>query len=331
MTKGPLALVPVWFSHGVKHLMLPGSRAKLKMGHHRFKKEAFVAMAPLVSKQPDRLVLRNCSLFLLSQLFLLGSNVPRPGSLFQQQQVIARLSLRLSPRLLLDENNLIKKGKERGTWDKNASTWKKRKKEGRHQKKRRTKKGPMAPFAPPLFRAFCASSFFFLSACRGAPSAGWLRSRQDSFCCGPSLGLLLLFSTLFLCFLLRPFCGFCGLHGGALTVCCFFFLCVSSASAVWASRLWWTGFSTSQACTWGSQLSALASVGASRCASPLPLSGFVAGGLRPAPAAPLALRRFRATAGLESKALAAPGSTALAKRKVMSKQDVLSYSDASSL
>ena len=139
----------------------------------------------------------------------------------------------------------------------------------------------MAPFAPPLFRAFCASSFFFLSACRGAPSAGWLRSRHDSFCCGPSLGLLLFFSTLFLCFLLRPFCGFCGLHGGALTVCCFFFLCVSSASAVWASRLWWTGFSTSQACTWGSQLSALASVGASRCASPLPLSGFVAGGLRP--------------------------------------------------
>ena len=180
MTKGPLALVPVWFSHGVKHLMLPGSRAKLKMGHHRFKKEAFVAMAPPVSKQPDRLVLRNCSLFLLSQLFLLGSNVPRPGSLFQQQQIIARLSLRLSPRLL-DENNLIKKGKERGTWDKNASTWKKgkrkegtRKNEGQRKDQWRLSRRLCSGLSvPPL-------SFSSLPAAAPRPLAGCVHDRTVS-------------------------------------------------------------------------------------------------------------------------------------------------------
>ena len=70
------------------------------MGPHSSSKEAFLATkkclrlkAPQVSKQPDGLELRTCSLFV--EFFLLGSNesIPRPGFLFQQK-VIAWLSLR---------------------------------------------------------------------------------------------------------------------------------------------------------------------------------------------------------------------------------------------
>ena len=157
-------------------------------------------------------------------------------------------------------------------------------------------------FRPILPRYYSDSFTPKLPSCRGAASAGWLHSRQGSFCRGPSLGFLLVFEALLLCPLICPFCSPCCLHGGALTVCCFFFLCVSSASAVGASRPGCTGLRTSQAWSCGCQActascdtrKAFASVGASRCASPLPLSGFVAGGLRPALVAPPALRRLLA-------------------------------------
>ena len=150
----------------------------------------------------------------------------------------------------------------------------------------------LAPLTP-FFVPFLLCLLFLLALRLPRRRAGWLRSRHDSFCRGPGLGLFLFFKALFLRPFFCPLCGFCCLHGGGLTVCCFFFLCVSSASTIWASRLWWTGFSRSQACNWGNQcstascdtLSAFALVGASRCASPLLLSGFVADGLRPAPAA----------------------------------------------
>ena len=80
-----------------------------------------------------------------------------------------------------------------------------------------------------LFRALVFSSWLFRFACRGAASAGWLHSRQDSFFRRPSLCLLLFLRPLLFCaFFCRPCRPRC-LHGGALTVCCFFFLCVSSS------------------------------------------------------------------------------------------------------
>ena len=75
-----------------------------------------------------------------------------------------------------------------------------------------------------LFRALVFSSWLFRFACRGAASAGWLHSRQDSFFRRPSLCLLLfLRPLLFRAFFCRPCRPRC-LHGGALTVC-FFFVC----------------------------------------------------------------------------------------------------------
>ena len=80
-----------------------------------------------------------------------------------------------------------------------------------------------------LLRALFFSAWLFRFACRGAASAGWLHSRQDSFFRRPSLCLFLLLQPFFLSpFFCLP-CHPCCLHGGALTVCCFFFLCVSSS------------------------------------------------------------------------------------------------------
>ena len=79
-----------------------------------------------------------------------------------------------------------------------------------------------------LLRAFVFSSSLFLLACRGAASASWMHSRQDSFFRRPSLCFFFFlcpfFFGAFLCCPRRLRC----LHGGALTICVFFFLCVSS-------------------------------------------------------------------------------------------------------
>ena len=86
------------------------------MGPHSSDNQAFVAMkkclSPQVSKQPDGLGLGTCSFFV--EFFLLGSSesIPRPGVLFQQK-VIAKV--------IAKKNTLmIKKGKEKGTWNKRA-------------------------------------------------------------------------------------------------------------------------------------------------------------------------------------------------------------------
>ena len=177
-----------------------------------------------------------------------------------------------------------------------------------------------------LLRALFLSAWLFRFACRGAASAGWLHSRQDSFFRRPSLCLFLLLQPFFLSpFFCLP-CHPCCLHGEALTVCCFFFLCVhlvSSASAVGASRAGCTGFRSSQACSSGSHAwtasletpRACASVGASRCASPLPLSDFAVSGLRPAPVVLPELHRSLVAEGLASMEQAVPSSKALANEQ----------------
>ena len=83
-------------------------------------------------------------------------------------------------------------------------------------------------FLAPFLVSFLLCLFLFFALRLPRRRAGWLRSRQDSFYRGPSLGLFLFLKALFLRLFFGPLCGFCSLHGGALTVCCFFFLCVSS-------------------------------------------------------------------------------------------------------
>ena len=98
---------------------------------------------------------------------------------------------------------------------------------------------------------------------------------------------------------------------------------VSSASAVGASRAGCTGFRSSQACSSGSHAwtasletpRACASVGASRCASPLPLSDFAVSGLRPAPVVLPELHRSLVAEGLASMEQAVPSSKALANEQ----------------
>ena len=167
----------------------------------------------------------------------------------------------------------------------------------------RLSRAPQGPgFGVLLGATLCASCCGLCSSQLGSfvsPAAaprplGWLHSRQDSFFRRPSLCLFLLLQPFFLSpFFCLP-CHPCCLHGGVLTVCCFFLFCVfhlvSSALAVGASRAGCTGFRSSQACSSGSHAwtpsletpRACASVGASRCASPLPLSDFAVSGLRPA-------------------------------------------------
>ena len=95
---------------------------------------------------------------------------------------------------------------------------------------------------------------------------------------------------------------------------------VSSASAVGTSRAGCTGFRSSQACSSGSHAwtasletpRACASVGASQCASPLPLSDFAVSGLGPAPVVLPELHRSLVAEGLASMEQAVPSSKALA-------------------
>ena len=77
-------------------------------------------------------------------------------------------------------------------------------------------------FLAPFLVSFLLCLFLFFALRLPRRRAGWLRSRQDSFCRGPSLGLFLFLKALFLRLFFGPLSGFCSLHSGALTVCCFF-------------------------------------------------------------------------------------------------------------